>query len=533
MGIMRVTEENKGFYPTPKKLVMKMYDQVKGDFRDANNGGYSWNKNKFPSILEPSAGKGDIIKGIMDILDVDADFLNERVSAIELDPDLQKLLKADGFNLVYDDFLSFNSPERFDIILMNPPFNQGAQHLMKAIKIQEKSGGKIVCLLNAETIKNSYTNLRKELAHKLEELGAEVEYIENAFTDAERTTGVETALIYIDIPQRYNSKILEALDAAEEVEDTDYISEDIETMDFLGSRVTRYLRDAEIGLNAIKEINKVIQVLPKQDYNKLIELKTSSGREFIYNLRLYYWKELLQNEVFIGKLTSNLIGKYQDLILDLKYKDFSLFNIKQIQYDMSLSMLGGIEETILNLFDKFSFQSTYNPEFSKNIHLYNGWKTNKAHYINKKVIQKITLWDHFGYFETYSAVSTLEDIEKVLNYLSLERSDVKSDIKTILKIAEANKNFKDLEFKYFYITFFKKGTAHITFKDQMLLDRFNIYASQKKAWLPPTYGKKKYNEMDQEEKEAIKEFQGQEKYNEVLKNRQVYLIETNNLLAIQ
>ena len=40
---------------------------------------------------------------------------------------------------------------------MNPPFSEGDKHLLKAINIM-KNGGQIVCILNAETIKNPYSN---------------------------------------------------------------------------------------------------------------------------------------------------------------------------------------------------------------------------------------------------------------------------------------------------------------------------------------------------------------------------------------
>ena len=36
--------------------------------------------------------------------------------------------------------------------------------------------------------------------------------------------------------------------------------------------------------------------------------------------------------------------------------------------------------------------------------------------------------------------------------------------------------------------FSKKGTCHITFTDTKLLDKLNVYGSQKKGWLPPGFG---------------------------------------------
>lgn len=65
-----------------------------------------------------------------------------------------------------------------------------------------KDGGKIRCLLNAETIRNPYTNERKELAQKLNELNAQIKYIPDAFKNARRAARVEVALISVDIPDK-------------------------------------------------------------------------------------------------------------------------------------------------------------------------------------------------------------------------------------------------------------------------------------------------------------------------------------------
>jgi hypothetical protein len=84
---------------------------------------------------------------------------------------------------------------------MNPPFANGDLHLLKAIDIQ-KNGGKIVCILNAETIDNPYSNTRKLLANTLNKYNAEIKYYENAFVGSERTTVVCVAVVYIDIPRK-------------------------------------------------------------------------------------------------------------------------------------------------------------------------------------------------------------------------------------------------------------------------------------------------------------------------------------------
>lgn len=55
-------------------------------------------------------------------------------------------------------------------------------------------------ILNAETLRNCYTEQRRELAAKLKAYGAEIEFVSGAFADAERRTDVDAALIRVHIP---------------------------------------------------------------------------------------------------------------------------------------------------------------------------------------------------------------------------------------------------------------------------------------------------------------------------------------------
>ena len=65
-----------------------------------------------------------------------------------------------------------------------------------------------------------------------------------------------------------------------------------------------------------------------------------------------------------------------------------------------------------------------------------------------------------------------------------------------------------------------------------LLKKFNIYGSEKKRWLPPTYGKVKYNDMTEEEKLVIDEFEGKESYEETMKNTNYFLVKSDELLQL-
>ena len=85
----------------------------------------------------------------------------ENLYCIEKNTELQHVLKSKGYNLIADDFLRYSGDFAFDYIIMNPPFDNGAKHLLKAWEISK--GAEIICLLNAETYYNPYSKERQLL----------------------------------------------------------------------------------------------------------------------------------------------------------------------------------------------------------------------------------------------------------------------------------------------------------------------------------------------------------------------------------
>jgi hypothetical protein len=499
------------------------------------------------TVLEPSAGKGDIVEHIEKQFK-NAQYYNRNnkkydIDSIEMDNNLRHILQGKNYRVVHDDFLNYNTYKKYDAIVMNPPFSQGDKHLLKAIEMQQQ-GGKIVCLLNSETIKNPYSNTRKELIQLLEKYNAKVEYIQDAFSTAERKTNVETALIYIDIPKiEYNSLVLEELKKEEYNSTKQYNSTHLIESDFIKGIVSQYEYEIKAGLKLIDEYNSLIPYMLRE-FNKdtpvlklELEYKDDSStldNAYIKQIRAKYWKALFSNDQFMGLFTSNLKQKYNAMVDELKDYDFSFYNIYSLRIQLSKEMVQGVEDTILNLFEEFSHKHYYD-ESSKNIHLYNGWKTNKAYKINKKVIIPLngfTGWSTKPYTPThYNVLDKLRDIEKVFNYLDNGLTE-EIDLKEALTFAENYQETKKIELKYFHVTFFKKGTCHIEFKNTDLLHKFNLFGSQRKGWLPPSYGKTKYTNMTKEEKEVVNQFEGMSSYNKVMNNQSYYILKTEELLKL-
>ena len=537
------------FYPTPPELASRMLKDI--DFL------------KISSVLEPSAGKGDLVKAIKEKESgARRGWTTSRIEidCIESDANLRAILKSNFSNeeenvrIVHDDFLVFFSQKSYDLIIMNPPFENGDLHLLHALELQ-KNGGQIVCLLNAETIKNPYTNTRKLLVKKLNELEATIEYIKDAFKTAERKTEVEVALAKANIPITYSDSLL--LKSMEKAKDEK--EEECDVKDIVGAEnpfaylIAQFNNEVALGKKLIAEYKACAPYLKQHygnepyngciltlsvgtDRNTLQEINTN---EFLRKVRIKYWRAAFNLPQFKDMLTSNLREEYGNLIEKMTDYDFSMFNIKQLLESVNERIIGGVEDAILSLFNKLTQEHSYYPECTKNIHYFNGWKTNKAHYINKKVI--IPVWGVFAknwltdklkdQIDASEAYKVLFDIEQALNYLDMGRTE-SIDLSMVLKNASNTYQSKNIDCKYFTVTFYKKGTCHIVFKSQELLDKLNIFGCQRKGWLPPCYGKKKYKDMSKEEQTVIDEFQGEKAYSKVFENKDYYLSETSNVLLL-
>ena len=491
-------------------------------------------------MLEPSAGKGNIAEYIKELRENRYRELD--IDCIEIEPELQAILKGKKFRVVHDDFLTYHTYKHYDLIIMNPPFSAGARHLLKAIEVQSISGGGIICILNAETIRNAYSLERQELSRKLKEYGAEIEYYEKAFSESENPTDVEVAVVRMIIPEpERESKIFETLrekeyEEYERKEETGELAES----DIVRAFVAQYNRELEYGLRLYDEL---LELNAKSlDSQSTILMKTTEGEagyesrfsvnSYVKAVRRKYWNKFFSHPVFYSRLTSNLANKYYHQINRFVEYDFSVWNIKSVQEEIAKSLIKGVEDCIIGLFDKLSRKHSWSEELElENIHYYNGWKTNASWKINSRVIIPLhgfhRRWeDGKAEFDPFreGAYTELCDIEKVLNYLD-NGETTEIDISERLHRAQELRQTRRIELKYFEVTFYKKGTCHIKFTNERLLKKLNIYGSESKKWLPNGYGRKRYEEFRPEEQSVIESFEGRESYQETLMESQYYLFE--------
>lgn len=567
------------FYPTPPELAAKMVN-------------CKFLKGKIETILEPSAGKGDLIDFLLLTIEylkhrdycqyiyqndlsmpyetVIEGVINEfvlpdfkkskratlyhgRADCVESETNLCAILKEKGYRVYNDDFLSFDDDKHYDLIVMNPPFSNGDEHLLRAIEIAEKTGSKIICLLNAETIKNPYSNKRKLLLSMLEKYNADVEYVQHAFSYAERKTDVEVAIIRVEIPAPFKEKsqIWEELEQSNvEINEPEFTNEIVSADDPLRMAVRLYKQELQAGKKLIEEylalkpyLTSTFENEKTPSYMQGCLLTLSSGKnglnwnEYLYSLRYKYWYQLLHNPAFMNNLTSNLKKEYHSMISEFANKDFSLKNIYSVKMDIISRTAKGIEEKIVSMFEQLSYKNSM--EAAGNVHYFNGWKSNSAFKINKKVVIPYVAaysWSRidFYHYSDRNVCKILDDLEKCLAFLQIGESEYIYDIdlNNQLKDYQEQQITKKMQFKFFEVDVFKKGTMHIKFRDLDLLKRFNIYGCQHKGWLPPSYGRKSYRDMNAEEKQVIDEYEGQQEYEKVYNNRGNYILDIGQRMSL-
>lgn len=522
------------FYPTPDILAERLLE------------GIDW--NYVESILEPSAGKGDLalyaakkkfrqVHGYIPdrekIMDKSYD-----IDCVEIDPVLRHTLEGQGLRVVHDNFLTFETQKRYHLIIMNPPFDQGAKHLLKALELMER-GGMIRCILNAETIRNPFSETRKQLLKKLGGYGAKISYVKGAFSNAERKTSVDVALVAVDIPAvQLDSTIMEGMRKAPTYKAQEIPEEYAEIVRYnaIDEWVNRFNFEVACGIRIIEEYQAMCRCMPEENGMKegsflTLTVHTSGGMDrdatvngYIRQIRGKYWRAIFEQPTFTNKLTNNLLWELRENVRELMDYDFTAYNILTLLIKMNQKVIGGIEQTILKLFDDWTYKHSWRDDNSPNRHYFDGWKTNDCFAVNKKVIIPFGSYDSwYNKFRSNNVLQRFRDIEKVFDFLDSGRTEWEGSVRKAFELAEETQITKNIDTKYFTVTFFKKGTAHLVFKDMELLEKFNLFAAQHKNWLPPSYGKKRYKDMTPEEQHVVDSFQGKERYEHVMAHADYYL----------
>jgi len=498
--LKHVKKENQ-YYPTPLPLIKKILH----DMQYSNNRGIFNELEQLEEInfLEPCAGDGAICREVKSLFN-DKEI---NINCIEVDEILRNSLKGQGFNIIGEDFNTFQDIPFYDLIFMNPPFSKGANFLLKAYDLLN-ANGVLICILNAETINNPCTKERKLLKNLIKRTG-EVDFIDECFSESEHKTDVKIAVVQLKKPNYENEfdmfggikpevtteeeKIREEL--KDKVEGTDIMPFD--KLDHAIGIYRSSVKEIFKGIDAINKIKDTLSLLDNEakEFNiepsKFLEIilkknQEEAKKDTIQVIRKMVWSYILKfcnMDKYLYSRQKN--DFYNKLDKGSSTLPFTKSNILQFFNNIFVKRAEYLEKGIIDLFEEITSKhngNTYHRE---------GWKTNKNWKINKKIIVdwgvKFETWksDNSGEFKTHYEQEWLNDLDKSVRKikpLDYECHNIREALETkfhgLGDIGKGQKFSNLCETEYFELKFYKKGTLHITFKDDELLKELNLIGAK-------------------------------------------------------
>jgi hypothetical protein len=477
--------------------------------------------NEKTRILDPSAGDGVLLKPFarpVNTHDRRQINPNRNLFAIEIDQDLRYVLSGKGYSVIGTDFLEFHEPQKFDVIAMNPPFNDGDSHVLHAWDLLAPEG-ELVAILNQETIDNPYSRERKLLASLIESNGT-TERLGQAFRSADRKTSVEVALIRLVKPKAgpesfegFNRGAYEQ----DPVRDEEFAADPLARTDFIRSLCDRYKGTEAALIERHKAQQRLMFFLDGVGANASFHQDNSElkGRDALYieapleaqlaAVKLKFWDELFSKSQLTQKATTDFRAKFMEFARSQSHMAFNYANCMEVL----ISVLGNRENIFRDAIDNL-FRIGCSFDKGNTTH-WEGWKSNDSWKWNKKLIIPYAFsWNSRSGFEmsygTYGSRATdfLGDLDKVLSTISGEEIEIASDSayqKHIRGLCFPGSGYNVAYSSWIETTFirfrvYKKGTIHIEFLDSSLLDEFNRQAAKDKPWMPPksSYKQPKYRQ---------------------------------------
>lgn len=468
---------NKNFYPTPKDLAIKMLSAYNSWQLD---GAY---------ILEPSAGKGDLLDAIK------AKVGNRcKIHAIEIEPELQATIRGKGYDLIDYDFLEHDPRYMYQLIIANPPFDDGDKHLLKAWEVVA-DGGHICFLLNAETVRNQYTQNRKMIGKLIEEFGS-VEYLQAPFAQAQRKTNVDVALIRLKKPAGQGGKLNFDFGGMKQAGKAD--NQDFGVQDHTELVTPSKIKNAVHWFNeSVKAAKEMMHAYAKLQYNlkgcttyikdgekelmqQIQRLDTHGYNSAVSIIRRSAWSGIFDQMNLREKLTSNVLKEFEKHQQQQSELEFTQDNVEQF-ISLVLQNSGFIMQKCIE--DSFDWLTKYDKKNRSNW-VKEGWATNSHYKVNERVI--VPLFSERYRFSSLDIMHKLEDLDKALCFLSGKKYSEIRTLKAALYDGYYDGTYKLTDYvvtEFFSTTSYLKGTVHLRFLDPELLDKFNIAAARHKNWI--------------------------------------------------
>ena len=487
------------FYPTPPALAERAWQMFQ--------------KKDPDRVLDPSAGNGDLLlpgrKGCRHY-DHSQRHRGVRFDAIEINPERHPLLLNLGVCVVGHDFLEFTGVGLYSHVIMNPPFAQGAQHLLHAW--DHLYDGEIVCILNAETLRNPYSKERQHLVGLIQRHGR-VEFAQEAFVAAERKTDVEIALVHLvkrAAPSDLLGNILEDLrnDAAggtlnfdignQLAVPTGFVEESVLRFD-AAVRATRDWAKAEASKayyanllgRTLADMKKSLE--PKTATQNQAALDAPSGARNRFaaaydELKDQAWTSVLYSTEVSGKVSLAARQRIESEFAKIKRLEFTAVNVYGFLRGLCESQGEIQEQMMLDVFDQIS---CYHED---NVVFYMGWKSNGKHRtLGMRLKTTRFVLPGFGTEKWqnslgFDPLQRLSDMDRVFAMLDGKHQDSIFGLRALLsdracfdRLRNGSRETSD----YFEVRYYpKRGTMHFFPKSKELMDRLNRYVGKRRQWIP-------------------------------------------------
>lgn len=458
---------NPDFYPTPTEVIFQMLEGITINDK---------------IVLEPSAGKGDII-----------DYLNDNgakeVLFCEINEDLQKISQHKGKFLI-DDFLKLESSQisHIDLIVMNPPFSADEKHISHAFNIAP-AGCKIIALCNAQTILNPYSFSRKELKGNIDLYG-HFQNLGDCFANAERSTGVEIGLVVLQKPGENYSTEFEGFFLEDEEEPQ---GDGIMSYNVVRDLVNRYVESIKIFDRQLEEANKMSNLtsgyfsvrmgfevtdrdkpIQRADFKKEMQ---KSGWSFIFNK--------MNMQKYSTQSMRDDINKFVETQTHIPFTMRNIYKMLEIVVGTTEQRMDKAIEVVFDTVTKHYHENRFGLK---------GWKTNDNYVLNQKFIVGGVCYQDQRWYKGSSRIEMdynsrrdfLEDMLKAICYITGDNYDEFISLRDTARKAE-NEYGKWFDWAYFRVKCFKVGTAHFEFKDKEIWARFNQRVAKIKGF--PLYEK--------------------------------------------
>ena len=548
------------FYPTPAKTAALM-----------------WSKFKRPIglVCDPSAGQGHLIRHAREgFVGVDGDdlpwmaslledttsdyqrgkmreygrlkFSTERrcdgrdFLAIEINPDHHATLRSLGGKVIGYDFLQVQSLAAVNQVIMNPPFAEGAKHVLHAWKVLHD--GEIVAIVNAETIRNPYSQERQALVELLKKHGS-VEFLQGQFlgNDVERKTAVEVALLYLEKESESAFDLgFDSLKKRGEVQEIDpAIAQALALPEnFIENTYYRFIHAVEmarkaaeyhamfkaaqdaLGLSLTDMQSKGVGSDFREQSKGIKKEANKAFRESYEKLQQRAWGQIIRSSLLTDKLSNQARRKVESEANSIYELEFSISNVHGFLAGVIASMGDIYAEMVCGLFDTIIQRSSDNATF------YKSWKSNERHKFGMRIKRSRFIIPGFslsysGRELSYESKSFLSDIDKVFGYLH----GISDKYDGLVQAFDSGKHMKGgristqfFEFRYYSGT----TTIHFYPKSEEIIEKLNRFVGAHRQWLP--------QQMEEANSDFQKQYEQAEKMTKGYENRWKETAECRNSL---